>query len=152
MSDITLQRNVGSLLTVRRGGGSIAQTAGSTALNTGATINRASINTPLSAVFATLGEATLASGETVSVATTVQDSADGTTWAGYATETAVVVGTGPSGGGAVNFQHSFSVDLSSARQYVRAMTTPSLSRSGTDTCVMRSVVVFGGEDRLAAAA
>ncbi|WP_292235260.1 hypothetical protein, partial [Mesorhizobium sp.] len=125
--------------------------SGDAATTTGVTIDRMSFaSLPRSALFSTLFDATLASGKTLSIAAyAVQDSADGTNWSDYQTSAAaVVVGTGPSGGGAVKGQFNVQCDLNSARRYVRFNTNQDLNATGTDTSVTRSVAVLGGFDRL----
>lgn len=155
MGDIVLQRNVGALGALKNISAAAAATAGGSGdatTTTGTTIDRAadflSGSMPDSAVFAALFDATLASGATLSIGYAVQDSADGTNWSDYQTATYAVVGTGPSGGGAVSGQLEVDVDLSSAREYVRFNTNPDLSAAGTDTAVTRSAGFFAGFDRL----
>jgi hypothetical protein len=93
--------------------------------------------------------ATLASGETITVAGQWQDSANGSSWSDYGSVVvASVAGTGPSGGGAVSGVVEMKVNLSGARRYVRCKATPNLSRAGTDTATMSGVYVLGGPDAL----
>lgn len=153
MADIVLQRNVGSLVTVRRAtlsGTATAGTTGDATTVTGQTIDRAAIGMPLSAVFATLWEATLTNAKTLSIATTIQHSANDSDWTDYATEAATIVQTAGSST-AFKGQHGLNVDLSSAKRYVRMNWQPDLSHTGTDTSIAVGVAVFAGEDRLAAA-
>jgi hypothetical protein len=158
MTDQVVSKNIGALVTVRAGSGSNALTAAGTGDNTtksGIAIDREALGVgslPLSMVAGALFDATLASGKTLSVAITVSDSADNSSFASYATETAVVVATGPSGGGAVSGQHNLPVNLSSARRYIRVDHLPDLNATGTDTAITRAVAVLAGFDRLASPA
>jgi len=155
MSDIVLQRDVASLGTPLRlsaAGSQTAGGAGDATTVTGVTVDRFSIGNgsmPLVANMAVAYEATLASGATLSIGYAVQDSADGSTWADYQTATYAVVATGPSGGGAKNGVFDLgSVNLSSARRYVRLNYNPDLSASGTDTAASRGFGFAAGYDRL----
>jgi len=156
MSDVLIQHNIGAVVDVVRASAAAAATAagaGDATTTTGVTIDRAGLSNgslPNSALFSTVYDATLASGKTLSIGYAVQDSADGSTWADYQTGAGVVVGTGPSGGGAVAGQLNVQVDLGSARRYVRFNSYPDLNAAGTDTAVTRSVAVLAGFDRLAA--
>lgn len=155
MADITLIHNVGALGTTRRlsPAGTGAQTAGATATVTGVTIDRegfAGGSLPRSVEVAALFDTTLQSGKTLSVYFDVQHSTNNTTWTDYATQASVVAATGPSGGGAVQGQTSFSVDLGGAYRYVRLLTVPTLSATGTDTVTLVATGFFAGYDRLAA--
>lgn len=148
-------RNVGSLLTARLASAftsvTAAGTGDATAIN-GTSFDRQSLNLPRSCVFTTLFSATLAATKTLSLTTVIQHSDDGSTWAAYQSEAATVVATGPTGGGTVSGQHSIAVALGSAKRYVRAVVTPDLSASGTDTATVVESAVFGGENPLPAVA
>lgn len=154
MSDIVTQHNIGAKADLVYASAAATATAGGTGdatTTTGVTIDRAGLSNgslPKSALFGAIYDATLASGATLSIGYAVQDSADGSTWADYQTAAGVVVGTGPSGGGAVKGSLNVQCDLQSARRYVRFNSKPDLSASGTDTAVTRSVAVMGGFDRL----
>lgn len=148
-------RNVGGHVTLRPGIFQGALTAGGSGNNsalTGAAVDRAGLEYPLSCVLATFAEATLQSGQTLTLTTKLQHSANNSDWADFATEAAAVVATGPSGGGAVTATHELDVDLSGANEYVRAVVTPDLSASGTDTAVVMAAICFGGEPELPAVA
>lgn len=155
MTDMVLQRNVGELITVRNGSTSNSLTAGGAGNNTtktGIVIDRMALTSPdpLSMVASVLFDATLASGSTLAVQVVVNDSADNSTFAAYASNSSggIVVATGPSGGGAVSGQVNLNVNLSSARRYIRIDHVPNLSRGGTDTALSRAVGVLAGFDRL----
>jgi hypothetical protein len=160
MTDIVLQKNVGALVTVKNGSTSTSATAAGTGDNTskaGISIDRVNItgnagSMPMSAVAAVLCDATLASGNTLKVAFTIQEGPDGSNWSDYATTSATTVLTGASGGAAQSGAISLNVDLSGARRYVRLNHVPDLSASGTDTALTRGTWTFAGMDRLPAAA
>lgn len=155
---IVQQRNIAGLIDLKRLSDGVAETAagsGDATTVTGATIDRGGFGNgslPDSALMGVLYSATLGSGKTLSVATAVQDSADGTNWSDYSTVGATVAATGPSGGGAVHGQYNVPVNLRSAREYVRFNYQPDLSATGTDTAVTCAAGAFGGFDRLAAPA
>jgi len=116
-------------------------------------VNRAAKKYPRSAVFAVAGSAVLASGETLTLknVSVEHDSASNfATTADLKTFADAVVATGPSGGGTVHFCKEYEADLSGAKQYVRLMATPDLSRTGTDTFNLSGVGVLGGQDVLPA--
>lgn len=155
--DMVVQKNIGSIVTVLNGSTSNSLTAagsGDNTAKTGIAIDRQGrgLGMPFSAIASVLFDATLASGSTMTIAITVSDSADNSTFASYATESAATVATGPSGGGVVSGSHSLNVDLSSAKRYVRVDHVPDLTRGGTDTAVTRAVATIAGWDRLAAPA
>lgn len=146
-------RSIGDLITVARAAANTAATAAGTGDNTavtGAIIDRAAIGMPQSAVLAIPYTATLAAGQTLSIAYTVQEGqasnlSDAETLQSAAS---AVVATGPAGGGTVTGVFEVNVSLAAAGQYVRANFTPDLSASGTDTAALSAVLVFGGADRL----
>jgi len=154
MADIVTQHNIGALVDAvyaSAAAAAVAAGSGDAATTTGKTIDRMALGSsmPRSALFSTLFDATLASGKTLAIAYAVQDSADGTNWSDYQTSAAAkVVGTGPSGGGAVAGQFNVQCDLNSARRYVRFNSNQDLNATGTDTSVTRSVAVLAGFDRL----
>lgn len=160
MTDMVVGKNIGALVTHRNGSTSNSVTAGGTGNNTtktGIKYDRQAVSggvgsPPLSAVASVDFDATLASGATLSLAITVSDSADNSTFAAYATNASAVVATGPSGGGAVSGQQNLNVNLSTARRYVRVDHVPVMSAAGTDTALTRASVLFSGYDRLAAPA
>jgi hypothetical protein len=157
MSDIVLQRNIGAYGDLVRLTDQAAATAGGSGDNTtvtGQTIDRFGFagngSPPMSAEVAVLYAATLASGKTLSITFDVQDSADNSTFADYATSAALVAATGPSGGGTVKGQIEFQCNLTSARRYVRLTFLPKHSATGTDTSVSIGAGFFAGVDRLVA--
>lgn len=153
MNTIVLQRDVaalGLLLRLSTGASATAGGTGDATSVTGLTIDRFANGSPMGVMDAGVAyEATLASGATLSIGSAVQDSADGTNWSDYQTAAAVVAATGPSGGGAVGGMFDLgSINLSSARRYVRVNIKPDLSATGTDTASLRSVGFGAGFDRL----
>lgn len=167
MADIVLQKSLGELTDAKAGASYLSWTAAgaSDAVTwTGLTIDREGLSTgslPRSADAVVFYDATLGSGKTLSLTIGVQDSADNSAWSDYATETATVVATGPSGGGRVigvarviipssnKPTGTPGVDLNSARRYVRLNVLPDLSATGTDTGILASVWELAGFDQLA---
>jgi len=158
MTDMVVQKNIGSLITVREGSASLSNTAGAGSNNTtkaGISIDRQGLGSPgtppESAVASVLYAATLASGSTLAIQVIVSHAPDNSTWTTYTSNssTSIVVATGPSGGGAVAGQLNLSVNLSSAQRYIRVDHVPNLSRAGTDTSITQAVAVLAGFDRLA---
>ena len=172
MADIVQQKNIGALIDVRQVMlAAYPWTAGGASDSvsfTSSSIDREGFATgslPRSCDVSVFYSATLASGATISFYLDLQDSADNSTFADYATEAAAVVATGPSGGGAVNGVYRMTVqstadnpspgpgvNLGGARRYIRIAGNPKMSSPG-DTAIIRDVViVFGGFDQLAAPA
>jgi hypothetical protein len=146
-------RSIGDLIKVDRAAANTAVTAGGSGDDTevtGVTLDRLSMNSPQSAVLAIPFTATLAEGETLSLAYEVEEGqasnlSDAATLQSAAT---AVVATGPSGGGTVTGTFEVNVPLMGAGQYVRAKFTPNLSAANTDTAALSAVLVFGGAERL----
>lgn len=146
-------RNIGALISVARMLGNTALTAGGSGDDTavtGAIIDRADHGFPQSAVLAIPYTATLAAGETLSIAYTIQSGnaanlSDAETLASAAS---AVVATGPNGGGTVAGVLEVDLFIGGAGRYVRANATPDLSASGTDTAAVSGVLVMGGAERL----
>jgi hypothetical protein len=156
MAGLVLQRDVGSLGSLKRLSAAGTATAGGTGdatTVTGITINRAggfpAASMPLSLALSIPYEAVLATSKTLSIGYAVQDSADGANWSDYQTGSSVVA-TGSTAASAVSGELEVSVNLTSARQYVRANHAPDLSATQTDTAATRAVGFFGGFDRLPA--
>lgn len=146
-------RNIGALISVLRASANVAVTAGGSGDDTavvGVILDRGEIGFPQSGVLAIPFTATLAEDETLTLAHTLQtgnadDLSDATT---LLTGAAEVVATGPTGGGTVTGTVEIDLSLGGAGRYVRAGFTPDLSRAGTDTAALSSVIVFGGADRV----
>lgn len=149
----TQLRNIGALVAVMRASANVAATAGGTGdatAVTGVILDLMENGHPLSGVLAIPYTATLAEGETLSIAYDIQsgnadDLADATT---LASGVSAVVATGPVGGGTVAGTFEVDLLLAGAGRYVRANFTPNLSASVTDTAGLSSVMVLGGFDRL----
>lgn len=167
MADINLQKSLGELTDPKAASSSLSWTAGGASDNvtwTGLTVDRQGFATgsiPRTADVIVAFDATLGSGNTLSIGFDVQTSPDNSTWTDYATQTTTVVATGPSGGGRVigvarlvvpsanKPTGTPGVDLNSAQRYVRLNTLSDLNRAGTDTAVVTSVIEFAGFDFLA---
>lgn len=151
--------DIGSLVKVVRASVNDVFTAGSpasVAQITGHTIDRFDAakfpaGPPDSAVLAVSVQAVLGATETASVALVVEDSANGTDFDPFASAAAQIVATGASGGSTEQGVASLKVNLRTARRYIRAKHTPSLSRANTDTGESAAVFVFGGQPTLPAA-
>jgi hypothetical protein len=167
MADIVLQKSVAELIDPKAASTSLSWTAGGASDSvtwTGISIDREGMATgslPRSCDAVVFYDATLGSGQTLAFYWDLQEGPDGTNWSDYATEASTVVATGPSGGGRVVGVARLvtgsadapagtpGVNLGSARRYVRLNVVPHLSRTGTDTAVMATVIEFGGFDQLA---
>lgn len=154
MSDIVLQKDVGSLGALKRLSAAASATAGGSgdsSTTTGATIDRFGFSgggRPDSLALAFVWDATLATGKTLSIGYAVQDSADGANWSDYQTATYAAVATGSTAASALAGEMEVGVNLSSARRYVRANFAVDLSATQTDTAVAQAVGFFAGFDRL----
>jgi hypothetical protein len=169
VADLQTQKSIGELVDERALSQALAWTAATAsdaATWTGVTIDRMAFSgiLPRTMDAAVFYDATLGSGQTLSLTCDLQDSPDGATWSDYATSAATVVVTGVSGGGRAVGVARFAaplknvnappgtpgVGLSSARRYVRFNVLPHLSRTGTDTAVIASIGVFAGFEVLPA--
>jgi hypothetical protein len=156
MADVVLQHDVADLGSIRILSAPDTLTAGGTGdatLVTGIALDRfnfANGSLPMSAEFAVLFDATLSVGKTLSITFDVQHSPDNTIWTDFQTQAAVVVATGPTGGGTVVGQSSLGVDLTMANRYVRMNFTPDLSATSVDTAIVVGAGFFAGFDRLPA--
>lgn len=151
-STIVTQHDAASLGRIRRLSAHAAGTAGGSGDNTavtGSTIDRMSGGSLAgSAALAIVGETTLAAAATLSLAWTLQHSADGSNWATYASSTNAVISTGATGGSTNLIELEIPVDLNSANRFVRLNFTPDLSAANTDTFALRAVGFLSGYDRL----
>lgn len=154
MSDIVLQRDVGSLGALKRlsaASSAVATGSGDSTTTTGATIDRMGFSSgslPKALAAAIAYEATLATSKTLSFGYAVQDSADGANWSDYQTATYAVVATGATAASAAAGEMEVGVNLTSARRYVRFNYATDLSATQTDTAVARAVGFFAGFDRV----
>lgn len=156
MNDIVLLRDVGSLGALKRlsaAASAVAAGTGDSTTTTGATIDRMNFpngSMPNSLALAFPWEAVLATSKTLSIGYAVQDSADGVTYADYLTATYAVVATGSTAASASSGELEVSVNLTSAKRFVRANHALDLSATQTDTAASRAVGFFAGFDRLPA--
>jgi hypothetical protein len=154
--NIVLQRDVGSLGALKRlsaAASAVAAGAGDSTTVTGVTIDRMGFpngSMPNSLALAFPWEAVLATAKTLSIGYAVQDSADNSNWSDYQTATYAVMATGSTAASAAAGQLEVSVNLTSARRYVRANHALDLSATQTDTAASRAVGFFAGFDRLPA--
>jgi hypothetical protein len=155
--NIVVQKNIGAVVAFARAGAASTATAGGTGDATavvGGWIDREAIGAnyaggslPLSAAFGLAYTATLAAGKSLSAALLVEDSADGSTPNTYLSVPAAVIASSAAGG-TVTGVGNFSVQLGSARRYVRFTWTPDLNATSVDTASLFPMLVFGGFDRL----
>jgi hypothetical protein len=146
--------NGGAYARTARGSGNNAVTAGgagdATEVN-GAYQSRLSDNgIALSAKLLVSFTATLAAGATLTFAANFQDalSAAGAGVADYGDAvTATVVATGGAGGTTETGTFEIDVDLSGAREFIRAQVTPNLSAGATDAAAWHMDYVFFGDHR-----
>lgn len=131
--------------------GNNAVTAGgggdNTAVN-GAYIDRVtSLGTVKSAKLVINYTTTLAAAETLKFGAKFQDATDtsGTGVADFGSAIAsTVVATGPGGGGTVTGTVEIDLNMDAARQAIRAVITPDLSASGTDTAAWSATLILFG--------
>ena len=114
----------------------------------GLTIDReARDSLSLSALAVVHGFAALSATKTATISIAMQDSADGSTWATYDPDpSGSYVATVQDASG--HFVATRELNLAGARRYVRLVVTPTLSATGTDTCVIDGTVIIGGSDEL----
>lgn len=155
--NIVEKHNIGALVDLVRTTDHSTATAGGTGAGTqvtGNTIDRASVTfggcMANSGLFGVLYETTLGAADTLSLAWKLETAPDGATWTTYASGTAAVVATGPTGGGTVKGEYNNQVDLTGAYRYIRFDYTPAFSAANTDTFYGDGAAVLGGFDRLAA--
>ncbi len=145
-------RSIGDLIKVKRAAANSAATAGGTGDNTevvGVIIDRAAIGFPQSAQVVIPFTTTLGAGETLSLAYDVEtgETSNLADASEVQAATSAVIATS-AGGGTVTGEFTVDVPMAGAGRYVRLNYTPNLSRAGTDTAALSSVIVFGGMDRL----
>ncbi len=145
-----LQTDIGSVITARAGSAVAALTAGGAGDNAtinGLAIDRRAMGLPSSALVSVLFTAALGAGKTLSIsAFKVQDSADGASWADFATFAVPGVVATVSGSG----QTVAKICLTGARSYVRVTFQPDLSATDTDTALVAAHWAFGGFSALPA--
>jgi len=96
--------------------------------------------------------ATLAEGETLTLASNVQDATDssGTGAADYGDSdesySSAVVATGGTGGSTETGTVEYDIDLAGANGYIQTQFTPTMSATTADTAVVAATIVLGGAD------
>jgi hypothetical protein len=100
---------------------------------------------PFKTVMATL--------ETLTVATQIQDSANGSSWADFNGPVALSGAKSTVFGGLAGAQtlykcHKHDIDLRMARRYLRVQTTLTLSAVGVDTVAYGGALLVGGQQQL----
>lgn len=117
---------------------------------TSAAIDRQSVGkNSFSALIVIAGSAVLAEGETLQIASNLQQSSDDGSADAYADVTAATfaaetVATGGAGGSTETFVYQKEVNLIELERYLKLQWTPNLSASGTDTFQIGAAVVLGG--------
>jgi methyl coenzyme M reductase beta subunit len=156
MPDIVLQRDVGSLGALKRlsaAATAVAAGSGDSTTVTGVTIDRMNFpngSMPNSLAAAVAWDAVLATSKTLSLGYAVQTSDDASSWTDYQTATYAAVATGSTAASAANGEFEVSVNLTSARRYVRFNFAQDLSATQTDTSAARAMGFFAGFDRIPA--
>lgn len=128
--------------------GVAAGTGDNTEVTTGAVDRQAVGQNCHSALAVIGGSATLAEGETLTIALNLQESSDNGVADAYAdfgtAVAATVVLTGLAGGAKQNFTFQQKFDISSAERYLKLQFTPNCSASGTDTFEIAGGLILGG--------
>ncbi len=170
MSDIVIQKNIGAYIDQKALFGSIANLtaggAGNGVAVTSSSLDRQGFPTgspPLSMDLGINWYAVLAAGKTLSLQVQLQTSPDNVNWTNYLSAASAIVATGPAGGGTLfgvyrlivpsadNPANIPGVSLNSASRYVRAVVTPTLSATATDTAQVQDInAILGGFDSLPA--
>lgn len=103
----------------------------------------------MSATLFILFDATLGDGDDLEIAANLQDADDdqGTGAADFGDPLAnAVVASGGVGGSTEIGVARLDIDLSGAKQFVRAQFTPDLTAANTDTAIVGAILVLGGAD------
>lgn len=147
MSDIVQQLNIGALIATASAIGPVVDSANSTTTHTGITIDRFSNGMPESMVSAINYAYTGTAGKKVTISSAFYDSADGSSWAAYgSTQASLVVGSTASTQSQSSIGvETFSINLSSARRYIRQDVTTSFTATGVDTCGISAMAIMGGK-------
>jgi len=140
--NVATHRNIGALLTPK-----VSDLASLSTSTDGSEIDGGYVDRldHLSAKLVIAYEAVLTEAETLTIAANVQDDADG---AGAGVDygdafASAVVATGGSGGSTERGVVEIDLNLSAAKQYLRAQYTATLSASSADTVILSAVFVFG---------
>lgn len=127
--------NIGALISAKLAVEPKANAAGT---RNGVSIDRLALGVS-SCVLAVLTGASTGTPTTLSVDVKLQDSADGTTFADFATAVSAT---------AVSSSAEKDIDLTTARQYVRAVETVSFTGGTAPTVLSSAALVFGGATTL----
>lgn len=145
MGDTVTQKNIGGMVVSLQ---SVDPIASAAATINGTSIDRQAHAMPLSALLHTQTGAATGAPTTLSVISTLQDSADNTNWANYlpdgvnaATAPAVV---------AISADGNYSIDLTLARRYLRIVSVVAFTGGTAPTVGVAAELVLGGEQILAA--
>jgi hypothetical protein len=141
------QHNIGAFVAVAT---SVLPQSSAAATVDGSSVDRFAHGHALSCVLHQVAGADSGTPTTVSVQTKLQHSADNSTWADYtppgASSVAETVALT-----AASTENSVAIDLSSADQYIRAVTTVAFTGGTSPAIEVAADIVLAGEDRLAAA-
>ncbi len=141
--DIVSQFNVGALAVPTSG--VRPQNASAGTIN-GAVLDRMAHNMPLSCVLHQNLGAIGGAPTTTSVITKLQDSADNTTFADYAPANQNSVVQACAALTATNTDNTANINLSSARRYIRAVTTVAFTGGTSPTALVAATLVIAGEN------
>ena len=141
--DIVSQLNIGALAVPISG---VRPQSASAGVINGASIDRAAHNLPLSCVLHQNVGALGGAPTTTSVVTKLQDSADNTTFADYAPASANSVVQACAALTATNTDNLANINISSARRYIRAVTTVAFTGGTSPTALVAAAVVIAGEN------
>lgn len=162
---VATQRDIGAYIITKNAFNPATHTAGSS-LNDGIEANGVSIDrnntTPdttlyLSGKVSIPVSYSLAAAETVTVASNLQHSSNGSTWADLSdkdgsTVASVVFGTTAATAAQTgDVVHEYDVNLAKAKEFVRIQLTTTFSAGSADTADIAGVLVMGGPDRTPAA-
>lgn len=140
MGDIVTQRNVAAILLAIA---SVRSQSASAAVN-GNSIDRFAHSVPGSCLLHQDLGAVTGSPTAVSVVTVLQDSADGVTFANYLPDGVNVAQTPAAT--AADTDAQVAVDLTAARRYIRAVTTPTFTGGTSPAALVAANVILGGEN------
>ena len=141
--DIVSQFNIGALAVPISG---IRPQSASAGTINGASIDRAAHNLPLSCVLHQNVGALGGAPTTTSVITKLQDSADNASFADYAPANQNSVVQACAALTATNTDNTANINLSSARRYIRAVTTVAFTGGTSPTALVAAAVVIAGEN------
>lgn len=145
MGDTVTQKNIGGMVVSLQ---SVDPIASAAATINGTTIDRMAHSMPLSCLLHTQTGAETGAPTSVTVTSTLQDSADNTNWANYLPD-GVNPATAPAVA-AISADGNFSIDLTLARRFLRIVTVIAFVGGTAPTIAVAAELVLGGEQTLAA--